>query len=137
MTGLLDIAPERSTVDVQGHTLEVRGVTVREIADLLRRFPGLRDLFAGGDPAIQQLAGTMPELVAAVIASGLGQCGDAAHESAAEKLPAEAQAKLFGAILRLTMPGGVGPFVEELATAFGSGVPATALTNGSPAPSRN
>jgi hypothetical protein len=136
MTGLLDIAPQRATVVVHGHALEVAGVTVRGIADLLQRFPELRQLFAGGDAngpgAIEQLAATMPDLVAAAIASGLGHANDRAHEDAAAALPAEAQAKLFGAVLKLTMPSGIGPFVEELATAFGGSPPAAAASaNGS------
>jgi hypothetical protein len=137
MTGLLDIAPQRVTVDVLGRELEVEGVTVRGIAELLRRFPGLRELFAGGQ-GVESIAAAMPDLVAAIIASGLGYTGDAEYEAAAERLPAEAQAKLFGAILRLTMPAGIGPFVEELATAFGSApVPPTTSTNGSRAPSKS
>lgn len=133
MTGLLDIAPQRTTVVVHGHALEVAGVTVRGIADLLRRFPELRQLFGGGESAIEQLAATMPDLVAAAIASGLGHANDQAQEDAAAALPAEAQAKLFGAVVKLTMPSGIGPFVEELATAFGGSPPVlgAASANGS------
>jgi hypothetical protein len=144
MTDLLDIAPQRAAVDVLGHSLEVAGVTIGDLAELLRRFPGLRQLFGGGTPggapngangALDGIAAAVPGLVAAVIAAGLGHQGDEAREAAAARLPADAQSRLFGAIVKLTMPAGIGPFVEGLATAFGSPIPATALANGSLAPS--
>jgi hypothetical protein len=120
MTGLLDIAPQRTSVEVLGHTLEVGGVTVRGIADLLRRFPELLTLFGGGASPAGAIVAAAPDLVAAVIACGLGHMGDAQQEAAAAQLPAEAQAELLGAILRLTMPSGVGPFVEKLVAAVGA-----------------
>jgi hypothetical protein len=139
MTGLLDIAPQRAGVEVLGHTLEVEGVTVRGIADLLRRFPELLKLFGGGESPAGAIVAAAPDLVAAVIACGLGHMGDEEQEAAAARLPAEAQAELVGAILKLTMPSGVGPFVTKLAAAFGAvtgqqGTQAMAQTSRSPAP---
>lgn len=135
MTSLLDIAPERVSVVVHGHSLEVEGLTVGDLAALMRRFPELRQLFGGAsDAALDGLAATVPGLAAAVIASGLGHAGDEAHETQAAKLPAWAASELFGAIVRLTMPAGIGPFVEGLVTAFGPSPAAAALPNGSLAP---
>jgi len=107
LTGLLDIAPQSADVDVGGHSLAVHGVTLQDIADLLRRFPELRALFGGGEEAMDRAATALPGLVAAIIAAGLGHPGDLKHEKAAARLPAEAQSKLFGAIVRLTMPAGI------------------------------
>lgn len=123
MTGLLDIAPELAQVEVQGHQIEVHGITLGDIAALLRRFPELLELFRGG--AIDGMAVAFPGLAAAVIAAGVGQMGDEAQEAAAARLSAETQSKLFSAILKLTMPGGVGPFVEGLVTAFGGSTGST------------
>jgi hypothetical protein len=136
MTGLLDIAPERTAVKVQGHTLEVEGVAVRGIAELLRRFPTIRQLFDGSE-AMDTIVSVAPDLVAAIIAAGCGQPGDRAYEEAAARLPAEAQSKLFGAILKLTLPSGIGPFVEGLATAFGGQPEAAPPTNSSHGRSKN
>src|SRR6266550_2998561 len=137
MTDLLDIAPQNVTVDIFGRSIEVQGLTLRDIAALLRRFPELRALFGGGEEAMDRVGAALPDLVAAVIAGGMGHLGDEGHEQAAARLPADAQSQLFGAILKLTMPQGIGPFVEGLATAFGVGAPATALANGSLLPPKN
>ena len=56
--------------------------------------------------------------VAAIIAAGCGYPGDEQPETVAGKLSLDAQADLLAAILRLTLPKGIGPFVEKL-TALG------------------
>src|SRR4051794_37464857 len=52
-------------------------------------------------------------------AAGCGYPGDETAETVAGKLSLDTQADLLAAILRLTLPKGVGPFVEKL-TALGS-----------------
>src|SRR3954452_16971489 len=52
-------------------------------------------------------------------AAGCGYPGDETAETVAGKLSLDAQADLLAAILRLTLPKGVGAFVEKL-TALGN-----------------
>ena len=81
---------------------------------LLARFPDLRKLFAGRDVGMEELLAIGGDLVAAIIAAGTGAPGDPAAEAAAGRLGIDEQADLLAAILRVTLPKGVGPFVEKL-----------------------
>lgn len=145
MVGLLDIAPAVETVDVRGSKVSIYGVSAKGIAHLLGRFPELRMLMSGKEVAIEQLMTMGGDAVAAIIAAGCGYPGDEKAEVMAGSLPIETQADLLAGILKLTMPRGVGPFVEKLARLGGlldTEVPASVpvmksgkpLTNSSPAP---
>jgi hypothetical protein len=61
-----------------------------------------------------QLLAIGGDAVAAIIAAGCGSPGDNAAETVAGSLSLGIQADLLAAILRLTLPKGVGPFVEKL-----------------------
>lgn len=114
MVGLIDIAPALETVEIRGARIEVCGVSAKGIALLLGRFPDLRAMMAGRTVEPERLMETGGDAVAAIIAAGCGYPGDPEQESAAGRLPLDAQADLLAAILRLTLPNGVGPFVEKL-----------------------
>jgi len=114
MRGLLDIAPRVSAVPVAGGEVDVCGVSVRGIAHLLAKFPALQSLLSGRQVDAEKLIAVAPDAIAAIIAAGCGQPGDAEAEAVADRLPIEDQAALISAILKLTMPKGVGPFVEML-----------------------
>jgi hypothetical protein len=138
MVGLLDIAPSVETVDVQGASVAVHGVSAKGLAHLLGRFPELRKLMTGQEVETEHLMAIGGDAVAAIIAAGCGYPGDDAAEAIACKLSLDTQADLLAAILRLTLPRGIGPFVEKL-TALGGvldDVPsATAPASKSPKPS--
>ena len=118
MVGLPDIAPGAETV-VLGppgaeHEIEVTGVSAAGIAVLLRRFPELRRLMTGQGVDVDRLIDMGPEVMAAIIAAGVGAPGDEAQEVRAHRLPISAQADLLAAILRVTLPGGMRPFVAKM-----------------------
>jgi len=115
MVGLLDIAPLIQTVTLRDHPIEVTGVSAKGLAQLLLHFPELRALISGRDVDLDQLLELGGDVVAAVIAAGCGQAGDAQAEAAAGRLGLDDQAELLAAIMTLTMPQGVGPFVDKLA----------------------
>ena len=114
MVGLVDIAPASETVEVRGERVEVVGVSAAGIAGLLARFPELRRAVSGGEIELDRIIALGGEIVGAIIAAGCGAPGDEQAEAVATRLPLEAQADLLEAILRATMPKGVGPFVEKL-----------------------
>ena len=74
---------------------------------------------SGKEVAVDQLFAMGGDAVAAVIAAGCGYPGDDKAENVAANLPLDAQADLLAAILRLTLPKGVGPFVETLSALGG------------------
>ncbi|HDZ74372.1 MAG TPA: hypothetical protein ENH55_16735 [Aurantimonas coralicida] len=115
MVGLIDIAPAVETVPVGDKDVAVYGVSVHGIADLLRRFPELSKLFTGKLDKPEHLIDLGPDIVVAIIAAGTGAPGDNAAEDVARRLGVEVQIAFLDAILRLTMPGGLGPFAERLA----------------------
>lgn len=127
MTSLLDIIPQSVTVPIGAVEIECCGITAAGVANLIGRFPGLRGLLF---PEGQQRQGeelsdplalihAAPETIAAIIAAGTGHPGEEDHEFAAAKLPIENQIDLLSAILNLTLPGGIVPFVEKITALFG------------------
>ncbi|MDE2284712.1 MAG: hypothetical protein KGK33_08880 [Hyphomicrobiales bacterium] len=118
MVGLIDIAPRTETVDVHGACVAVHGISAKGVAHLLGRFPELRKLMSGQDVDAAELMAMGGDAVAAIIAAGCGYPGDEKAEAVAGKLAIDAQADLLAVIVRLTLPAGLGPFVEKL-TALG------------------
>ena len=118
MVGLVDIAPAVECAEVQGTPVSVHGISAKGLAGLLGRYPELRMLMTGKEVGTDQLLAMGGDAVAAIIAAGCGYPGDDKAESVAAKLSLDAQADLLAVILRLTLPKGVGPFVEKL-TALG------------------
>lgn len=114
--GLLDIVEKTESVKIGKDHVAVYGVSAKGIAYLLGRFPELRALMSGREVATEQLMAVGGDAVAAIIAAGLGFPGDPEQEAAAGSLSVDTQADLLGPILKLTMPKGVGPFAEKLAS---------------------
>lgn len=119
MVGLLDIAPAVASVTVQGKKFPVHGVSIAGIVSLLTRFPELKQMMSGrGGVDASRLIAAGGSLAGAVIAAGLGYPGIEDQEEAATRLPIGDQVDLLEAIIKVTLPNGVAPFVEKL-TALG------------------
>lgn len=120
MPDLLDILGTPKTVKYNGAELPVYGVSIEGIAALLRRFPVLQDMIKAGQaielpkeitPAMLIQYG--PDCAGAVIAAALGYPGSDKHEVAARRLPVNTQLEILAVAKELTMPDGLGPFVES------------------------
>jgi hypothetical protein len=133
MVGLIDIAPQTETIKVQGASVAVYGISAKGIAHLLGRFPEMRKLMTGQQVKSENLMAMGGDAVAAIIAAGCGYPADKQAEAMAGKLAIDAQADLLTAIVRLTLPAGLGPFVDKL-TALG-GILETAPSAMAPASS--
>src|SRR5258708_840675 len=114
MTSLLDIAPASEKVQVGEHEVDCYGISAKGVAYLLGRFPDLQKMMQGEQVGTEQLVALAPDAVSAIIAAGTGCPGDKKAEQAAERLPVAVQLELLSAILRLTLPDGVRPFVDKL-----------------------
>jgi len=121
MPGLLDIAASTESVTVGGVSVPVHGISAKGIAYLIGRFPAVRAMFAEKKMAFnpEELMRLVPDALAAIIACGCGNVNDPAAEEIASNLPAETQAEFLDKIVTLTMPKGVGPFVDRLASLAG------------------
>jgi hypothetical protein len=120
MAGLLDIGPLTETVDVNGVPVEVFGVSAKGVLHVISHFPELREMVSGREVDASRLMEMGGEAVAAIIAAGCGLPGNAEAEEVAGRLGVDSQADLLAAILRLTLPKGVGPFVEKLTALAGT-----------------
>lgn len=114
MVSLLDIAPATGKVSVAGGDVDVIALSAKQLAAILGRFPTLYNLFAGRQPGIEEVIEFAPDAVAVFIAAGTGHLGESNHEEAASRLGIDDQSKLLEAILKITLPGGSGPFVARL-----------------------
>lgn len=116
MVSLTDIAPSTRSVRVGGKDATVYGVGVKGIAALLRDFPDLQKLMTGQkvDLTAGALMDIAPDAIAAIMAAGLGFPGDKDAIKAVEALPLGEQVKILEATIELTMPDGIGPFVDAL-----------------------
>lgn len=119
MVGLIDIVPATLSVSVGGKDVSVNGVSAAGLAHLLGRFPELRALMSGQEVGTEQLIAMGGDVVGAIIAAGCGYPANEKAEQIGRTLPVGDQADILAAILKLTMPQGVGPFVEKL-TALGT-----------------
>ncbi len=116
MVGLRDISPAAETVEVNGDKIPVPGVSAAGLVFLINRYPAIMAMLGDSDGITsERLAGLGIDMVAAIIAAGCGFPGDEKAESVASQLNVSAQVDLLEAILRRTMPKGIGPFVEGLA----------------------
>lgn len=114
MVGLIDLAPSVETVSVHDEAVAVHGISAKGLAYLLGRFPELRKLMTGQEVDAERLLAVGGDAVGGIIAAGCGQPGDDQAEAIAANLPIDTQADFLAAILRLTLPKGLGPFVAKL-----------------------
>ena len=133
MPSLVDIAPIREKVTIAGVDLEIRGIGIDAIAQVLADFPDLQKFFkdatAGGAGAIDamEILRRSPASAHALMAAAMGKLGDKEEIQAAAELPFGDQLSIVEATVRLSFPGGISPFVERLTAMLGSRKP---LPNG-------
>lgn len=115
MADLMDIVPQTAVevVKVDGHRMKVHGISITTMATLISRFPKLKDAVNGVSDNFD-LALVVGTATSAIIAAGCGRLGDAEYEQSMDRLLPEHQLKLLKAIIGLTFPKGIGPFLEEL-----------------------
>ena len=138
MVSLVDIVPQSRTVELSIGAVELRGLGLRHIADLLVRFPELRKLFADDAPAldVEAIIALAPDAVGAIVAEAAGE--PEAAGTIADALPLDDLAECVEIVLALTMPNGIAPFMERLGRVLNGGVAGlsgrAAATNTPPPP---
>ena len=111
---LKDIGDICETVEVAGKKISVYGISAEGFVTLMSRFPPIEKALAGGSITKEELASLGPDALAAFIAAGCGDPGDEVSENIARRIPLEKQMDICESILKMTFPGGLGPFVERL-----------------------
>ncbi len=111
MSSLDDIAPPSIPVSINGTEHRVVGVPFR----VLMQAPELIGFLMGSGLDANALMQKGPDTVALIIAAGFGSPDDEKAKKRAADLPFDVQIDLLAAILKATIGGGTGPFVEKLA----------------------
>lgn len=114
---LEDIAPAQRRVLIQDAEVDVRGLSLQDVSDLIARFP---EVIAAFDKGVTMAAVLKagPPVVNAIIAAACGSPGNARAEQIAGELGVGLQAEILAYVLEATMPKGAGPF-ERLLKAAG------------------
>lgn len=136
MVSLVDIVPQTRTVPITGGELELRGLSLRQIAELLLRFPSLRNLFVEGAPEldVETLLLMAPDAIGAIIAEAAGQ-PDAVDAITDGALTLDEVTDCLIAVRDLTMPHGAVPLLNRLAVLLpGAGLSGRAQGMNSPPP---
>jgi len=127
MSSLLDLAPMVRVVSLRGKDIRFHGITAEGLVVLFTRFPELKKAIqAEGTITAETLTKFGPPLLAAAIAYASEIDGESEMEESAlrkqrGKLEKAAAGLNIGemldvvrAVIEITFPGGVGPFVQEL-----------------------
>lgn len=138
---IFDLRRKTKIVALNGgdETVQLTGLTARQICDHLERFPLLASLSIGGGLTVPDLLKGTPGATAAWVASALGQHANPEAERAAEEnLTAEDTSFLIEESMPLTFSRGFGSFLDRISvvlsnvTASPGRVPATRSPTPSP-----
>lgn len=117
MPSLVDIARQSKEV----HGLHVRAASGATIADVLAHYPEIRKVMTGVEVTADQLIAIAPGAVAEIIAASCMPIDDMLDPekkkeniAAAGVLGVGLQVDLLDAIIKMSIPSGIGPFVEKL-----------------------
>ena len=118
-------------VDIAGATIAVRGLSLREIAALGKKFTALKSAFASADPDTAdgtkpddhtEMLEHIPDALEALCCAGTDTPAESPDAKLLAQVPLERQAKLAGAILNATWAGAdktVGEFLKEMGSDMG------------------
>ena len=119
MVSLVDIVPQTRTVQIGVGDLVLHGLGLRQIAELLLRFPHLRNLITANAPELspETLLITAPDAIGAIIAEAAHQ--PEATDTIADSLAIDDIVECLLAVLDLTLPNGPVPFIARLTKLLG------------------
>jgi hypothetical protein len=127
MVSLVDIVRQTRTVKIAAGEIELRGLGLRQIADLFLAFPSLRNISTEGAPdiGVVELIAQAPDAIATVIAESARQ-PEAVEAIADGVLTPDDVIECLTVIADLTFPQGARPFLERLWRLLGLRVAAKA-----------
>lgn len=111
---LSDLLGDDGFVETARGRLEVRGLGVGEILKLITKYPVLASSDGSVSISVPALLDVAPDAVPEIIAIACGSPGKAG-ERAVRTLAACDQAKILHFVIERSLPGGPGPFVEQVA----------------------
>lgn len=113
MTDLLELKKRKATVDIDGQKIDIVGLSLRQITDLIDRFEKLDGLANKSIMEVVKSAGA--DAAGAIIAAGVGKAADEKYQKfAANEIDFGPQVEIIDAILKLSVPKGDGPLATAL-----------------------
>jgi hypothetical protein len=116
MVSLVDIVPQTRVVQLAAGELELRGLGLRQIADLFLSFPSLRNVFTPGAPEISaaEIIIGAPDAIGTIVAAAAGQpeAADRLVDVGSGLAPDEIF-DCLDVIWNLTFPRGITPFLTK------------------------
>jgi hypothetical protein len=113
MSFLAELIPQPEKVLIGEKVLDVYGLSFRQLASIISRFPKIAELFLGSGLAFASILGKEPEAANAIMAAGCRAPAESEQEF--EFLSASAQIDIIGAVFSQTFPQGLAPFSERIA----------------------
>lgn len=110
MVGMIDIAPVVEKVDIRGTVCAVRGLELDQIVALCWEFPEIEQMWEKRKVDNQALLKLSRPAMGAIIAA----CVDEIDAKNATNLSLGERVEVLAKIVKVTMPRGLGPFVELL-----------------------
>jgi hypothetical protein len=125
MVSLVDIVPHKRTVQIAAGELELRGLGLRQIADLFLQFPMMRNVLTEGAPELDlvDIATQAPGAVGVIIAEACDQPDAAEAIANGLVLAPDEIIECLLAIRDLTFPRGLGPLMDRLGALLGGIAP--------------
>lgn len=113
MSFLAELIPQPEKVLIGEKVIDVYGLSFRQLASIIERFPKVSELFLGSGLAFASILSKEPKAALAIMAGGCR--ASEADEPEFEFLSASAQIDIIGAVFNQTFPQGLGPFSERIA----------------------
>ncbi len=130
--GLYDIGNFGEDVEISPDTkIRVKGISAKGALYLMLRYPDMQLWLSGRSLAVNDVMMQTPDVIAAIIAAGTGNPGEAEAEDIANSLPIEVQTDIVEAVYRQTFRSGFGPFVKRVLALY-----ANAVASSSPSPGK-
>jgi len=119
---ITDIAPGKGEVTIGDSIVEVRGLSLHVVADIIGKYPVILGYMQNGgvDDPLGLLA-SVPDAAIEIMAAGLGRATDAATLVILRDWEMPQQTSLLTGILNRTFRGSAGPFVRALLAAAAMG----------------
>ncbi|MBR0687349.1 hypothetical protein JQ594_15565 [Bradyrhizobium manausense] len=117
-----DIAPGKAEITIDDTVVEVRGLSLHRVAEIVGRYPAILGfLQTGGVEDPMALLTSLPDAAIEIMAAGVGQAGDEAAIAALREWELAQQTDLLTGVLGRTFRGSAGPFVRTLLAAAARG----------------
>lgn len=113
MAGFGDIAPAVEVVNIRGTSITMHALSYNDIVSVVRKAQEVAKAIDGG-VSVFELAAQFPDIVASLLAIGLGKRGDEEVETEAVELSIGDQSILLEALCKATFAEGYGPFVKMM-----------------------